>query len=260
MSQPSNSRPLDGKIALVTGASRGIGAAIARGLAADGAAAAVHYNGSAGPAAAVVEAIVAQGGQAFAVQADLASPDGPAQLFAALDRELAGRFGSTAFDILVNNAGVAPFGGLGELDAASFDRLNAINIRSVYFVTEAAAQRLREGGRVINLSSAATRVGVPAALAYSASKGWVDSFTRSLASTLAARGITVNAIAPGVIETDMSAPMLADGGAGILTKQALQRIGQPDDIAHLVRALAGPGGGWTTGQTIDASGGSGIAF
>lgn len=190
----------------------------------------------------------------------MASADGPAKLFAALDVELNRRFDSNKFDILVNNAGVANFGSLADLPDADFDRMLNVNIRSVYYVTKLAAERLRDGGRVVNLSSAVTRVGVAAALAYSASKGWVDSFTRSLASDLSARNITVNAVAPGVIRTDMAEPMLGDGGAGILTKQALKRIGEPEDVAHLVSALVGPGGGWTTGQTIDVSGGSGIAF
>jgi NAD(P)-dependent dehydrogenase (short-subunit alcohol dehydrogenase family) len=254
------SKPLHGKIAVVTGASRGIGRAIAHALAEDGAHVAVHFGGSAAAAQEVVRSIEAAGGKAFAVQADLALPDGPEQLIAALDAALRERTGDTRFDILVNNAGVAPFGALGQLDAATFDRLTAINIRAVYFLTELAAPRLRDGGRVINLSSAVTRVGVPDALAYSASKGWVDSFTRSLASALAARDITVNAVAPGVIQTDMSEPMLAGGPDFILNKQALKRIGLPQDIANLVRALAGPAGGWTTGQIIDASGGSAIAF
>lgn len=254
------SKPLAGKIALVTGASRGIGRAIAKALAADGALIAVHFGGSAGAAEETVAAIAAAGGQAFAVQADLAEPDGPARLFEALDRELIARTGANRFDILVNNAGVAPFGKLGEVDGAAFDRLNAINIRALYFLTQLAEARLRDGGRVINLSSAVTRVGVPDALAYSASKGWVDSFTRSLAAHFGPRAITVNAVAPGVIQTDMSEPMLAGGPDFILAKQALKRVGLPEDVAGLVRALAGPGGGWTTGQVIDVSGGSTIAF
>lgn len=253
-------KPLTGKIALVTGASRGIGRAIAQALAADGALVAVHFGGNAQAADDTVAAIKTAGGEAFAVQADLAESNGPDQLIAALDAALIARTGANQFDILVNNAGIAPFGGLGGLDAAGFDRLTVINIRSVYFLTERAAPRLRDGGRVINLSSAVTRVGVPDALAYSASKGWVDSFTRSLASTLGGRAITVNAVAPGVIKTDMSEPMLTGGADPILARQALKRIGLPEDVAHLVRALAGPGGGWTTGQVIDVSGGSTIQY
>jgi 3-oxoacyl-[acyl-carrier protein] reductase len=251
---------LSGKTALVTGGSRGIGRAIATSLAEDGALVAVHYGRNRNSAEQTVAQIEKAGGKAFALGADLADRNGPKALFEALDAELQRRTGSNALDILVNNAGVAHFGGIGQLPADAFEEMLSVNIRSVYYVSELAKERLREGGRVINLSSAVTRVGVPAALAYSASKGWVDSFTLSLAADLGPKNIAVNAVAPGVIETDMSEPMLADGGASILPKQALKRVGQPADIANLVRALAGPGGAWTTGQVIDASGGSGIQF
>jgi NAD(P)-dependent dehydrogenase (short-subunit alcohol dehydrogenase family) len=256
------SRPLSGKIALITGSSRGIGRAIAEGLAAEGALVAVHYGANRGAADETVGAIKAAGGDAFAVGADLSRPDGPAALFAALDAELTARTGGTAFDILVNNAGVAPFEAFEETRPETFDQIIAVNVRAPYFVAQEAAKRLRDGGRVINLSSAVTRVGVTGAPAYSASKGFIDSFTLSLASVLAPRNITVNAIAPGVIATDMAAPMVgsADGAAWVLSKQALKRLGQPEDIAGVARFLAGPHGGWTTGQVIDASGGSQIAF
>ncbi len=256
----SSANPLSGKVALVTGASRGIGRAIADALAEDGALVAIHYGAPEAAAQASVAAILDKGGQAFAIGADLAEPNGPQALFASLDAELERRTGARGLDILVNNAGIAPFGSLEELDEATFDRLTNVNMRAVYFVTRLAAERLRDGGRVINTSSAVTRVGVAAALAYSASKGWVDSFTLSLASALAPRGIRVNAVAPGVIATDMAAPMLAGGDDFILAKQALKRVGKPEDVAALVRALAGPAGAWTTGQVIDVSGGSGIAF
>jgi NAD(P)-dependent dehydrogenase (short-subunit alcohol dehydrogenase family) len=251
---------LKGKVALVTGASRGIGRAIAKSLAAEGALVAAHFGGSKRQADEVVAEIEAAGGKAFAIQADLAISDGPDVLFRALDVELEKRTGAAKFDVLINNAGIAPFGALDELGAEDFDRLTNVNIRSVYFISKHASERLRDGGRVINLSSAVTRVGVPSGIAYSATKGWVDSFTLSLASHLAPRNITVNAIAPGVIKTEMSDPMLAGGPDFILGKQALKRIGQPEDIANLALALVGVGGAWTTGQVIDASGGSGIAF
>ncbi|MDX2234760.1 MAG: SDR family oxidoreductase [Hyphomonadaceae bacterium] len=254
-------KPLDGKVALVTGASRGIGEAIATQLAADGALAAVHYGASADAAHAVVERIHAAGGKAFAIQADLAQPDGVDRLFAALDAELTQRNGTTAIDILVNNAAIAPLATLAETDAATFERLAAVNMRALFFVAQAAAARLRDNGRVINVSSAVTRVGTPGAIAYASTKGFVDSFTRSLAGALGERGVTVNAVAPGVINTDMSEPFVKGfGEAVILEKQALKRLGQPQDVANLVSALAGPGGAWTTGQLIDVSGGSAIAF
>jgi len=254
------SKTLQGKIALVTGASRGIGAAIAKGLAADGALVAVHFGGSAAAAGEVVSAIKAGGGDAFAVQADLADPKGPAHLFEALDAELKARTGANQFDILVNNAGVAPWGDLASLDEVNFDRLHNVNVRAVYFISKFAAERLRDNGRVLNLSSGVTRIGFPGAIAYAGTKGWVDSFTLSLAAALGARGITVNAIAPGVIRTDMSEPMFADGQASFVASQLLKRVGEPEDIAKLAVTLAGPGGGWTTGQVIDASGGTLLAF
>jgi 3-oxoacyl-[acyl-carrier protein] reductase len=254
------SKPLQGKIALVTGASRGIGAAIAKGLAADGALVAVHFGGSAAAAEQVVKDIRADGGEAFAVQADLSQTNGPELLFDSLDRELEGRTGSKKFDILVNNAGIAPVAPFQETDGATFDKLYAVNIRALFFITQLASERLRDGGRVINLGSAGSRVGLTSSVAYAATKGWVDSFTLSAAGALGARNITVNAIAPGVIRTDMSAPFLAGGEQPILQGQILKRVGEGADIANLARALAGPGGGWTTGQTIDASGGTLLAF
>jgi NAD(P)-dependent dehydrogenase (short-subunit alcohol dehydrogenase family) len=255
------SKVLQGKVALVTGASRGIGRAIAKALAADGALVAVHYGKEAGAAEEVVTAIRAEGGQAFAVQADFAKNEGPRLLFEALDDELNVRTGSNQIDILVNNAGVAPMGALHELPEAEFDRLHQVNVRAVYFVTKYAAERIRDNGRVINVSSGVTRIGFPAAAAYAGTKGWVNAFTLSAAATLGHKGVTVNAVEPGVTATDMAAGIIAGAGeAAVLDKQVLKRIGQPEDIANLVRALAGPAGGWTTGQAIDVSGGSLIAF
>ncbi len=254
------SKPLQGKIALVTGASRGIGAAIAKGLATDGALVAVHFGGSAKAAEQVVADIRAAGGDAFAVQAELSQSKGPALLFESLDRELETRTGAKKFDILVNNAGVAPMTPFTETDEATFDHLYAVNIKALFFITQLAAPRLRDGGRVINIGSAGSRVGLTNSVAYAATKGWVDSFTLSAAAALGGRNITVNAIAPGVIRTDMSEPVFAGGEAPILQGQILKRIGEGADIANLARALAGPGGGWTTGQTIDASGGTLLAF
>ncbi|HVK79205.1 MAG TPA: SDR family NAD(P)-dependent oxidoreductase [Verrucomicrobiae bacterium] len=254
------SKSLQGKIALVTGASRGIGAAIAKGLAADGALVAVHFGGSADAAEQVVKDIKAAGGDAFTVQADLSQAKGPSLLFDGLDRELESRTGSKKFDILVNNAGVAPMAPFTETDEATFDTLYAVNIKALFFITQLATDRLRDGGRVINIGSAGSRVGLTSSVAYAATKGWVDSFTLSAAGVFGARNITVNAIAPGVIRTDMSGPVFANGEEPILQGQILKRVGEGADIANLARALAGPGGGWTTGQTIDASGGTLLAF
>jgi NAD(P)-dependent dehydrogenase (short-subunit alcohol dehydrogenase family) len=249
---PSRAAPLAGKRALVTGASRGIGAAIARRLADDGAELIVHYGRSADEAQAVAEAIRARGGRAQLVQADLASADGPRQLLEGLDALDAGRI-----DILVNNAGVAPFATLEDTDARTFDELLNVNVRSLFFVTQGVLPRMPAGGRIVNLSSAVSRAYFAGIPAYAATKGFVDTLTLQLAGALGARGITVNAVAPGAIDTQMSAWIHQPGGHETLKAlQALDGVGQPEHVAGVVAFLAGPDGAWTTGQVVDASGGT----
>lgn len=242
-------KALQGKVALVTGASRGIGAAIAKRLAQDGAEVVVHYGSGADEAHAVVAEIENSGGRARAAQADLASHDGPDQLLA--------NIASPVIDILVNNAGVAPFESIEQTEPASFDRLATINMRSLFFVTKGVLPRMPNGGRVINLSSVVSKsyfAGIPA---YAATKGFVDTLTLQLAGALGARGITVNAVAPGAIDTRMSAWIHQPGGSDALKQmQTLDGIGQPEQVAGVVSFLAGPDGSWTTGQVIDASGGT----
>ncbi len=251
-STPSRAAPLAGKRALVTGASRGIGAAIARRLADDGADVILHYGRSADEARAVAESIRTRGGQAQVVQADLASADGPRQLLAGLDGLDAGRI-----DILVNNAGVAPFATVEATDARTFDELVNVNVRSLFFVTQGVLPRMPAGGRVVNVSSAVTRTFFPGIPAYAATKGFVDVLTLQLAGALGPRGITVNAVAPGAIDTQMSAWIHQPGGTETLkAMQALQGVGQPEHVAGVVAFLAGPDGAWTTGQVVDASGGT----
>lgn len=243
------SSKLKGKLALVTGASRGIGAAIARRLADDGAEIIVHYGSGADEARAVAQDISQRGGRAHLVQADLAAADGADQLLSGLTQ--------TQIDILVNNAGVAPFASIEETDAATFDRLANVNMRSLFFVTRHVLPRMPRGGRIINLSSAVSRTYFAGIPAYAATKGFVDTLTLQLAGALGARGITVNAVAPGAIDTRMSAWIHQPGGTDALKQlQALDGIGQPQDIAGVVSFLAGPDGAWTTGQVIDASGGT----
>jgi 3-oxoacyl-[acyl-carrier protein] reductase len=241
--------PLQNKVALVTGASRGIGAAIAKRLAADGAEIIVHYGNSQAQAQAVVASIVGAGGKAIAVQADLSKADGPRALAAAIKH---GRI-----DILVNNAGVAPFADLASMTEESFDMLSNVNMRSVFFVTQQMLPKLVDGGRVINLSSAVARVAFPGIPAYSATKGFVDVLTLQLAAALGPRNITVNAVAPGAIDTEMSAWIHQPGGTDTLKAiQALPGVGKPEHIAGMVAFLAGPDGAWTTGRTLDVSGGT----
>ncbi len=240
---------LQGQTALVTGASRGIGAAIARRLARDGAQLVLHYGSGEAEAHALAAEIKAGGGHASTVQADLAAADGPRRLFDALPVQ--------ALDILVNNAGVAPFVPFEQTDEATFDALANVNMRSLYFVTQHALARLRDGGRIVNLSSVVSRTVFAGIPAYAASKGFVDVLTLQLAGALAPRRITVNAVAPGAIDTRMSAWIHQPGGGETLAQiQALPGIGQPAHVAGVVAFLVGPDGAWTTGQVIDASGGT----
>ncbi len=249
---------LEGKIALVTGGSRGIGRAISERLAANGALVAVHYGKNKSAADEVVAGIAAKGGKAFAIGADLAAKDGVKVLYAGLDKELQARTGSTKFDILVNNAGIAPFVGFAETTEDVLDEIYAVNVRAVFFSTQEASKRLRDGGRVVNLSSEVARAPAPALAAYSALKAPINNLTKSLAVVLGERSITVNAIAPGAIDTDMAAALVSDPATAehLKSQQALKRIGQPQDIADAVGFLAGADARWVTGQTVYTSGGA----
>lgn len=253
---------LTGKVAVVTGASRGIGRAIAERLAADGALVAVHYGKNKAHAEDVVAGIAAKGGAAFAVGADLSAKDGVATLFAGLDRELEARNGSNQFDILINNAAVAPFVDFANTTEEVLDEIYTVNVRSVVLATKEAVKRLRDGGRVVSISSGVVRTPVPDAAAYSFLKAPIDNLTKTLAAVLGPRAITVNAVAPGVIDTDMAAALARDPAMaeGVKGKQALKRIGQPEDIADVVGFLAGPESRWVTGQVIEASGGTALTF
>lgn len=254
------SKPLQGKIALVTGASRGIGRAIAEKLAADGAVVGVHYGKSAAAAEGVVSAIKARGGDAFAVGADLSAKGAAKTLFDAVDAELARR-GGAKIDILVNNAGIAPFVPFAETTEETLDELFAVNVKSLFLVTQEATKRMNEGGRIVSTSSVVSRQPFTAVAAYSMLKAPIDNLTKSLAVELGVRGITVNAVAPGVIETDMASfVQTSDGQEFTKGKQALKRIGKPDDVADVVAFLAGPSSRWVTGETIEVGGGSALAF
>jgi 3-oxoacyl-[acyl-carrier protein] reductase len=246
------SKPLDGKIALVTGASRGIGAGIARRLAADGAELVLHYGSGRSEAEALAAQLRDAGSKVHLLQADLAAVDGGQRLVERLSSLRLPRI-----DILVNNAGVTLFAGLAETSAEEFEKLVSVNMRSLLFVTQGVVALMPDGGRIVNVGTAATRIAFPGITAYSASKGFVDALTLQLAAELGPRGITVNVVAPGAIDTRMSAWIHAPGGKETLAQvQALPGIGQPAHVAGVVAFLAGPDGAWTTGQVVDASGGT----
>jgi 3-oxoacyl-[acyl-carrier protein] reductase len=256
------SKPLEGKVALVTGGSRGIGRAIAQKLAEDGATVAVHYGRNGKSAEEAVAAIKAKGGKAFAIGADLTAKDAAQKLFAAFDAEGKKAGGNGKFDILVNNAGIAPLVGFAETTEAQLDELLAVNVRAPFFIAQEALKRLNDGGRIVNLSSVVARLPAKGLAAYSLTKPAIDSLTKSLAFDLGTRNINVNAVAPGVIQTDMTAAFTGSKEAdeGVMSGQALKRIGQGDDIADVVAFLAGPGARWITGQTIEVSGGTTVTL
>ncbi len=251
---------LKGKIAVITGASRGIGRAIALRLASEGAFAVVNFQKNAAAAGDVVRQIVTAGGQACALQGDVGTVAGIQRFFAALDAELTTRHGATGFDILVNNAGIGREGTVETTTEAVFDELVAVNLKGPFFVAQQAIPRLRRSGRIINLSSALSRHPYPRMAAYSMGKAAVNHFTAILAAELGSRGITVNAIGPGLTATDFTAHALQDPRVvqAVSSHTALGRIGQPEDIASLAVFLAGDDSGWVTGQYIEASGGSGL--
>jgi 3-oxoacyl-[acyl-carrier protein] reductase len=253
-------KPLTGKIALVTGGSRGIGRAIAEKLASDGATIAVHYGRSASAAAEVVAGIKAQGGDAFTVGAELTAPGAVAKLFGSLDAELAAR-GKKTFDILVNNAGIAPFVSFADTTEQQLDEIYAVNVKALFFITQAAVPRLNDGGRIISTSSIVARAPFPAVAAYSMLKAPVSNLTKALAVELGPRAITVNAVAPGAIDTDMAEFVRSPEGAEMVKgKQALKRVGTVEDVADVVAFLAGPQSRWVTGEVIEVGGGSVLTF
>jgi len=254
-------KPLAGKVALVTGASRGIGRAIAKNLAAQGAVVVVHYGKGAKAADETVAAIKAEGGDAFTVGADLSKKGVATTLFAALDAELTRRTGSNRFDILINNAGIAPFVGFAEATEDVVDEIYAVNVRALYFITQEAIKRLNDGGRIVSTTSIVSRTPFVGLEAYSMLKAPVDNLTKALAAALGSRGITVNAVAPGVIATDMAEFVHSPEGQEFTkSKQALKRIGQAEDVADVVGFLASPAARWVTGEVIEVGGGSGLAF
>jgi NAD(P)-dependent dehydrogenase (short-subunit alcohol dehydrogenase family) len=243
---------LNGKIALVTGASRGIGRATALALATAGARVLVHFGSDEQAANSVVETIRAAGGLADKVAADLSIANGPHEL-ARQVRTLVG----DRLDILVANAGISKNAPIDETTVEDFDRLFAVNVRAPYFLVQQLLPVLGEGSSVVLLSSLAARSAVGNLSAYAATKGAIDTLVTHFAALLGERGIRVNAIAPGVVETDMSNFAKTDAGREFtLGLQALKRVAQPDDIASAALFLASDAARWVTGDTLRVDGGS----
>lgn len=245
----SNVKNIAGKVALVTGGSRGLGAAIAQRLASDGAAVAITYTNSPEKAAEVVRGIEAAGGRALAIKADSAEPAAVQAAVAETVKTL-GRL-----DILVNNAGILAIAPIDQFTLADFDRTIAVNVRGVFIASQAAAAHLPQGGRIINIGSVnADSMPFAGGSVYALSKGAVASFTRGLARDLGPRGITVNNVQPGPVDTDLNP---ASGPfADSLTKiMALGRYGRAEEVAGLVSYLAGPDGGYVTGANLTIDGG-----
>ncbi|MQS35502.1 SDR family oxidoreductase [Streptomyces katsurahamanus] len=247
---------LSGKTALVTGGSRGIGRSIAERLAEDGAQVVVHYGGDETAAKETVAAITAAGGSATALRQRLGVPGDAAALWAEFDRVTSG----AGVDILVNNAGVVSRLPFGEITEEEYDRVFAVNTKAPFFLVREGLTRLRDGGRVINLSTGLARGAMmPDLIAYSMTKSALDVMTRDLAKVLGARGITVNSVAPGITDTDMNAGWLRSDDealAAAATQSALGRVGQPRDIADVVAFLASDDSRWVTGTWLDATGGA----
>jgi 3-oxoacyl-[acyl-carrier protein] reductase len=241
---------LKDKIAIVTGASRGIGAAIAQRLAKDGATVIVNYAGKAGEAEAVVRAIEAQGGRAVTARADVSEAGAVARMF---DSAQAG-FGGV--DILVNNAGIMKLAPIAASDDALFDSQVAVNLKGSFNAMREAAKRLRNGGRIINFSTSVVGLKLESYGVYVATKAAVEGLTGILSKELRGRDITVNAVAPGPTGTDLfldgKSPELIDRLAKM---NPLERLGTPEDIANVVAFLASPEGGWINGQVLRANGG-----
>jgi 3-oxoacyl-[acyl-carrier protein] reductase len=238
------------KVAIVTGASRGIGAAIAERMAADGYTVVVNYAGGAAEAEALVGKIEAAGGRAIPAQADVSDPAAVARMFDAAQAAFGG------VDVLVNNAGIMRLATLAESDDALFDSQIAINLKGVFNTLREASRRIRNGGRIINLSTSIVGLTPPTYGVYAATKAGVEAMTHVLAKELRGRNITVNAVAPGPTATALFLDGKPQAAIDTLAKLApLERLGQPDDIARVVAFLAGPDGAWVNGQVLRANGG-----
>ncbi|WP_369938238.1 SDR family oxidoreductase [Xanthomonas tesorieronis] len=247
--QPSLPDPA-ARVAIVAGGSRGIGRSIVRRLAADGFAVVINYAGNAAAAEAVAQDVRADGGNAIAVQGDVSQPEDVAHLFAATQKA----FGRV--DVVVNSAGIMPMAPIAESSLADFDRVIAVNLRGSFLMLAQAAHHLGEGGRIIALSTSVIAKSFPNYGPYIASKAGVEGLVPVLANELRGRGITVNAIAPGPVGTELFFNGKTEEQIAHISKLApLERLGTPEEIAAAVAFLAGPDGGWVNGQVLRVNGG-----
>jgi 3-oxoacyl-[acyl-carrier protein] reductase len=238
------------KTAIVTGASRGIGAAVAQRLAKDGFTVLINFAGSKGEAESLVQKIEAAGGRATTAQADVSDPAAVKRMFDAAEVAYGG------VDVVVNNAGLMKLARFADSDDALFDSQIAVNLKGTFNMLREAARRLRNGGRIINLSSSVVGLYEPGYGAYAATKAGVEAFTHVLSKEMRGRNITVNAVAPGPTATELFFKGKPQEVIDRLTKLApLERLGRPEDVAAAVSHLAGPDGGWINGQTLRVNGG-----
>ncbi|MDK1375342.1 MULTISPECIES: SDR family oxidoreductase [unclassified Sinorhizobium] len=238
------------KVAIVTGASRGIGAAIAERLAKDGFIVVINYSGDPEPAEALARGIEQRGGKALTARADVSSVEAVRRMFDAAEAA----FGCV--DVLVNNAGILKTMALADTTDEEFDRHFAINVKGTFNTMREAARRMRDGGRIVNFSSTTLALNMPGYAAYNGTKAAVEAFTPVFAKELRGRNITVNAVAPGPIATDLFLAGKSDELIAQFTKMPpLERLGQPEDIANVVAFLVGPDAGWINGQILRANGG-----
>lgn len=238
------------RTAIITGSSHGIGAAVAKRLAADGLAVIVNYSRSEDVATALVAEIEAVGGVAHAIKADVSDPGAVTALFDAAEQAYGG------VDVLVNNAGIMKLAPIAETDDKLFDQHVAVNLKGTFNMLREAGKRLRNGGRVVNFSSSVVGLYQPTYGIYAATKAGVEAMTHILAKEMRGRQITVNAVAPGPTET----PLFTEGKSqeqieGIAKMNPFERLGQPNDIANVISFLVGPDGGWVNGQVLRANGG-----
>ncbi|AHG46622.1 3-ketoacyl-ACP reductase [Rhizobium leguminosarum bv. trifolii CB782] len=240
----------NGKVALVTGASRGIGAAVAQRLARDGFAVVINYSGNAAPAEELAREIEQAGGKALTEKADVSDPQAVRRMFDAAEAVFGG------VDVLVNNAGIMMLSSLADADDANFDRQIAVNLKGTFNTLREAAKRLRDGGRIINFSTSVVGLKLETYGVYAATKAAVETLTAIMAKEMRGRNITVNAIAPGPVATDLFLNGKSEELVARMAKMnPLERLGKPEDIAAAVAFLAGPDGGWINGQALRANGG-----